>query len=662
MTQPDDFVIVNSDKREIESLRGEVQYRTITIEGKRAEHPDDDDDDDDRVVNEETRTLDLAFSSEEPVLRFGDFEILDHSPGSVRMERLNEGAPFLLGHGDAHDQIGVIDSARIDADRVGRAVARFGNGPLANEIMVDVNDEIRQLVSVGYIVHEWTVIQHSEAPWEFRATDWEPVELSIVPVPADASVGVGRDLSSTTKEIEAMATKATQAPEARKADAAPAEKGGEVKAKTPEPKAVADKRTDDEVLEKELRDKECADMREIGKKFDHEKTAEQLILADGTPDDLKRAIRNEIVNRIPEPVPSAIDTRITGGMARYKALKGFKGQGEESAYRRGMWVRAAFFRDNKAEQWIAEHGVRQGVEGVFSKGGAIVPDEMSQAIIDLRETFGMARQILRVVPMNSDSMLIPRRTGGVTAVFVGENTEPTASDKSWDQVGLNAKKLGAQCKFSSEYAEDAVIDVAEDLASEIAHAFAEKEDDCLWNGDGTSSFGGIVGVRPKIIDGAHGAGAQDAVSGTNTFAEIAQVDLDTVMALIPKFAESGARWYCSRPCKALVFDALAAAAGGTTMMMLGDRPQPAFLGYPIVIDQKMPTSTGDLVNLAMLFFGDLSMAATMGDRRGFRVRLLEERYAELDQLAVVAFERFDIVVHDLGDGTDAGPLVALVGN
>ncbi|GMQ95826.1 MAG: hypothetical protein BMS9Abin14_287 [Gammaproteobacteria bacterium] len=631
--------------RDIEALRGKVQHRTITIgEGDRAQH-----------VDPESRTVDLAFSSEEPVMRFGDIEILDHAPASVRMDRLNDGAAFLLGHGGARDQIGVIDAARIDDDKVGRAVARFGNGPLANEIMADVNDGIRRLVSVGYIVHQWVVTQNDNAPWEFRATDWEPVELSIVPVPADASVGVGRDIHSN-QEIDDMPTKATQAPEARNEGAAQDVQGGEVK------KPAEDKRTDDQVLAAEARAQECADMRKLGKQFDHEEQAEQLIATDGTTDDLKRAIRNEIVNRKPEPVPSALDIRITGGMRRYKALRAFKAQGEEAAYRSGMWARAALFGDDTARRWIAEHGVRQGVEGVFAQGGAIVPDEMSQAIIDLRETFGIARSAVRVVPMASDTMLIPRRTGGVTAEFVGENTEPTASNKTWDQVQLTAKKLGAQCKFSSEYAEDAIIDVAEDLANEIAYAFAEKEDDTLFNGDGTSSYGGIVGIRVKIIDGNHGAGAVDAASGTNTYAEVAQADLESIMAPLPQYAEGDARWYVSQPGKTLVFDALAAAAGGTTMMMLGDRPQPAYLGYPITISQKMSTSTGDLENVAMILFGDMMKAVTMGDRRGFRVRLLEERYAELDQLAVVAFERFDIVVHDLGDGTTAGPIVALIGN
>ena len=63
----------------------------------------------------------------------------------------------------------------------------------------------------------------------------------------------------------------------------------------------------------------------------------------------------------------------------------------------------------------------------------------------------------------------------------------------------------------------------------------------------------------------------------------------------------------------------------------------------------------------MLFFGDLSMAATFGDRRGMTIAVSTERYFELDQLAIKGTERFDIVAHGLGDNTNAGPIVALIG-
>lgn len=354
-----------------------------------------------------------------------------------------------------------------------------------------------------------------------------------------------------------------------------------------------------------------------------------------------------------------VDRELPAVSIRYGQLRAFKS--EESAYRAGMWARAWLLGDQKAQRWCNDHDLRAMGEGIFTKGGAVVPEEFSQAVIDLREQYGVARRLARVVPMGSDTLILPRRTGGVTAYFVGENVEITASDKSWDQVQLTAKKLAALTRLSREYAEDAVINVAEDLASEMAYAFAEKEDDCFFNGTGTSAYGGIVGVRTKIIDGNHTAGAKDAASGHDTFAEIDADDLATVMAALPVFAEMGAQWVISQPGKALVFDALAAAAGGNTIQIMGERPRPAYLGYPIVVSQKMPTATTDISDTAMILFGDFSKSSIIGDRRGFTVQVLNERYAEYDQIGIVATERMDIVHHDLGSTTAAGPVVALIG-
>jgi len=346
---------------------------------------------------------------------------------------------------------------------------------------------------------------------------------------------------------------------------------------------------------------------------------------------------------------------------RYRTLRGF--QQEADAYRAGKWARALLFGDESARAWCVDNSVEMRVagEGVFTKGGALVPAEMSTAIIYLREQYGVARRLLRVMPMGSDTLMVPRRTGGVTAYFVGENAEFTASDKSWDQVQLSAKKLGALSKLSMEYAEDAVIDVAADLASEMAYAFAVKEDDCWLNGDGTSTYGGMFGLRVKMIDGTHTAGAIDAASNNDTFAEITADDLLGVIGALPVYAEANAKWLCSKRGKALMFDALTSAAGGNNMMDLAGRRVNSYLGDEIVVSQTMPTTTGDLSNVVMALYGDFSQASTMGDRRGFNVMVLRERFAELGQIGVLGFERFDIVNHDMGDNTNAGPVVALVG-
>ena len=330
-----------------------------------------------------------------------------------------------------------------------------------------------------------------------------------------------------------------------------------------------------------------------------------------------------------------------------------------------MFLRAALFRDEKSTEWCRENGIvitRAAGETVGPSGGYLVPPQFDQAIIDLREEYGTFRKSCRLVPMGSDSMSMARRAGGLTAYFPGENGEITASDKSWEQVNLAAKKLAALSRLSTELAEDAIISIADDLASEMAYAFAKKEDECGWNGDGTSTYGGIVGVRPKIINGSYTASAITAATNHDTFAEIDAPDITSLMAPLPKYAEKNAKFYCSQVAWASTFQRLIAAAGGATMGELtGGKPMRSYLGYEVVIDQTLPTSTSDLSGVAMIFFGDLSLAATMGERRGVTVKVSNERYFEYDQIGVQATERIDINVHDLGSASVAGPLIALVG-
>ena len=203
-----------------------------------------------------------------------------------------------------------------------------------------------------------------------------------------------------------------------------------------------------------------------------------------------------------------------------------------------------------------------------------------------------------------------------------------------------------------------MIDQATWLSEENAYALAEKEDDCLFKGDGTSTYGGIQGVRSKLLGLA---GAVDAASGHDTFAEIDASDLTTMMAALPQYAHANAKWYVSQTGYQLIFQALAQAVGGVTMLETGNVQLRSYSGYPIVISQKMPTSTGDLSDEVMLLFGDMSKAATLGDRRSITVKVDESRYLDYDQLAIQGTERFDIVVHDVGDAATVGCLVGLVG-
>lgn len=346
-------------------------------------------------------------------------------------------------------------------------------------------------------------------------------------------------------------------------------------------------------------------------------------------------------------------------------LFAFKGKdAERNAYRSGMWLAACFFGDEKAAEWCRNNGIaiqKAHAEGAGTTGGFLVPDEFSNTIIDLREEYGTFRSFAAVRPMASDTQTMPRRTGGLTAYWTAEAALATESSKTWDNVSLVAKKLMAYSLISSELAEDAVINVADDLANEMAYAFAKAEDSAGWNGDGSTTYGGIRGVRTKIIDGTHTKSAIDLASGHDTFAEVDATDLVNVMAPLPRYARRNARWYISTVGFDLVFQRLTAAAGGNTIQTLAGAAQFSYLGYPIVIDQTLPTATSDISDTAMFFFGDLSLACVMGTRRGITVKTSEHFKFTNDQIAITATERVDIVAHSLGDTTDAGPIIAAIG-
>jgi HK97 family phage major capsid protein len=106
-----------------------------------------------------------------------------------------------------------------------------------------------------------------------------------------------------------------------------------------------------------------------------------------------------------------------------------------------------------------------------------------------------------------------------------------------------------------------------------------------------------------------------------------------------------------------------AAAGNTWPILMQGQRELAFLGYPVVISQVMPYPLADEKSLVLALFGDLGMAVDMGVRRGTSIAFSDSALNafEKDELIIKGTERFDIVVHDIGTATVAGPVVALIG-
>jgi len=144
------------------------------------------------VVDVDNRTIEIAFVSETPVSRVIDdvvyYEILQCDPSSVDLSRLNNGrgGPVLFNH-DRDKLIGKVKNARIDSDRVGRATIQLSAAGLGTTMFQMVQEGILNSVSIGYNIFDYRIEGNN-----IIVTDYEIYEISLVTVPADDTVGVGR--------------------------------------------------------------------------------------------------------------------------------------------------------------------------------------------------------------------------------------------------------------------------------------------------------------------------------------------------------------------------------------------------------------------------------------------------------------------------------------
>jgi len=342
---------------------------------------------------------------------------------------------------------------------------------------------------------------------------------------------------------------------------------------------------------------------------------------------------------------------------RHGKLNGYENR--EEAFRAGCWFAASFLNHAKADQYCRDMGIQQAMStGSGSTGGFLVPEEMERAIIRLVETYGVFRASCRVMPMTSDTLTFPTRTAGVTSYYVGEvPTSITESSPTLRPNQLVAKVLAVRTLISRDLLEDAIIDVANWVTTEVALAFANAEDEAGFNGDGTSTYGGIVGCKNALAAGSK----YTALTGNTAFSTLDLADFEAMVGKLPTYARANAAWYISNVGFYASMARLMHAAGGNTVVDLGRGPVLQFMGHPVKLSQVMNSTTdAQTSTTGLCYLGDLAMTATLGNRRGIETQILRELYAATRQVGIITTQRFDINVHERGTASVAGPLVTLV--
>lgn len=145
-------------------------------------------------VDVEARTVELIFSTGAPVKRYSwdegfYMEELSMDPASIILDRLNAGASLLNSHnqGDMQDRLGAVVPGSAKVERgMGICTVQISRNPEGERLMVDLRDGMPLPISVGYKIHAYEKREGDENSLPvYRATSWEPMEVSAVAIPAD---------------------------------------------------------------------------------------------------------------------------------------------------------------------------------------------------------------------------------------------------------------------------------------------------------------------------------------------------------------------------------------------------------------------------------------------------------------------------------------------
>ena len=344
--------------------------------------------------------------------------------------------------------------------------------------------------------------------------------------------------------------------------------------------------------------------------------------------------------------------------AKAASVKSYVGpDADKEAYIAGQ-VFLALTGHEGAGSWLKSHGIQNVMKGNDNTaGGFLVPDIVEAAIIRNVELYGVARRECRVYPMGPGVTLLPRRASGFTSYFAAEASSVTASDLAFDQIRLEARKLMVFSSWSSELPEDSVVALGDLLTAEVAQSFAVKEDQCLFLGDGTSTYGGIVGLESALAAGS----VHTTASNIDTPAEITIASFEDAMSKLLLIPGIQPKWYCHSSIYYNVLQRLAIASTGNTAANYAAGMGPMFYGYPVVFCQGMRSGapTTDLSGLHIAYFGDLSKAVTMGQKRGINIAVDNSYGFNTDSVFFRATERFDINCHERGTATTGGPIVGV---
>ena len=576
------------------------------------------------------RTFEFPFSSEYPVERYFGKEVLKHDDNSVDFSRLNSGAAPLLWNHDPDRHIGIVESARVDpSTKRAYAKVRFSRNKFASEVLEDVKDGILRGISFGYQIKNI-----EEKDGEFVADDWLVHEISVTPIPADPTVGIGRSLISPSEEVTETSQPNTisienKSPEeeissaARSAspsvlsmeeksqetvvDTAPAVEAPEVAVETAErsvevdtaaevKRAVEEEQVRTSTIYAVCRQHGADDLTEKfikDNKSVSEVNGEILDLISKRSESSNTPIRSTDMN--PSSNEVGLEAKEVKRFSFLRAINALANPSDRqaqdaAAFEYEVSTEASKRYDKPASGILVPNEVLQGYTrdlnvGTATAGGNLVETELlAGSFIDiLRNRMAVMQAGTTVLSGLQGNISIPRQTSASTAYWVGEGAAPTESQQAFDQVNLTPKTVGATTDYTRKLLLQSSISVETFVRNDIAKQIALALDTAAIYGSGSSN-------QPTGITNTTGVGTQ-TITTYGTFVEYVGMETDVAVAN----ADQGALKYIINPTARGALKTTEKTSTSTAQFVYADDE---INGYPVIVSNQL--SNNDVL------FGDFS--------------------------------------------------------
>ncbi|ELB2912181.1 phage major capsid protein [Vibrio parahaemolyticus] len=496
-------------------------------------------------VNEEDRTVELSFSSEEPVERWFGMEILGHQPGECDLSRLNNTGAFLMDH-NVRDQRGAIEKAWLDAAK-GRAVIRLSKNERGEELLNDMKDGIRPHISVGYRILEIIHVKRDESGQDwYRATKWQPYEISSVSVPADTTIGVARseaeDDDATTFNIS---LRVEEMGDKTKSPAANGEQERNTTTTTTQKPAA---KPVDAAKVRQQETERCQEIMAMGRQFGLDKEADGAVKDGTSVDKFRQLVLDAVRNK--QATPSGTDMVLglsDNDVRRYSLINAVRasitGNWKQAGFEREVSVALADKMGKDARGFYVNYEVlaqlgRAAQSTNPGVGGELVATDLwSSEFIDLLRPNSIAAGLgVRFATGLVGNVDIPKMTSGASFYWIDEDEDGTDSNVGLGVIKMSPKTIAGAVPITRRLMQQSTPDIDVLVRDELLRGLGLGIDQAVFLGTGLNN-------QPLGIKNQTGVHAIQVPAGGWDWKTI--VSFETAVAESNALAESMA--YAMRP-------------------------------------------------------------------------------------------------------------------